>query len=218
MWLIKLFEQFISEEVSPLARPGSVPANIPAVAGPKGPAVSDAPGSVAANIPAVAGPKGPAVSDAPVEPAEPADTDYKTRYVGKTVNLYDDEANTQFFKTFTITDIEAFRNTGRYELVVIITLDKDVYGCTRFGFMCDRRGFVPLDALDPNWGTLDRNDDIFNKMVRFFKDDEDRFYSIPLTKQLKDEFCVKNSAGALVPKADFAATSIPNSQNNKNIS
>jgi len=204
MKLIKLFEEFIGEEVSPLVKPGSVPAVVPPVAGP---AVSDAP---------VAGP-GPAVSDAPVKPT---DTTYKTKYVGKTVNLYSDPKNQQFFKTVTIADIQSFQDRSSGQSAGIITLDKDVYGCKRFCFRCDWPGFSPLDALDPNWGTLDRGagDNMFNKIGRFFKLDGDRFYSIPLTKQLTDDFCLTNSAGALVPKADFAATSIPNSQNNKSIS
>lgn len=107
-------------------------------------------------------------------------------YKNKTVNLYDDEKNTELVKEkVRITKID-LKSDGTLEMDLSGFMSGDLI------FNCQKPGELMLDKA------LGKDTVLYNKN---------------LTSSLQKDFCTKSSGNVDVPKADFASTNRPSGQN-----
>ena len=107
-------------------------------------------------------------------------------YKNKTVNLYDDEKNTELVKEkVRITKID-LKSDGTLEMELSGFMSGDLI------FNCQKPGELTLDK------SLGKDSVLYNKN---------------LTSSLQKDFCTKSSGNVDVPKADFASTNRPSGQN-----
>ena len=107
-------------------------------------------------------------------------------YENKTVNLYNDEENTELVKEkVRITKIN-LKSDGTLEMDLSGFMSGDLI------FNCQKPGELTLDKA------LSKDSVLYNKN---------------LTSSLQKDFCTKSSGNVDVPKADFASTNRPSGQN-----
>ena len=127
-------------------------------------------------------PSTPRTSTTPTTPATPALQ--PSGYINKSVNLYIDPENKDFYETVTIKSVNkssdgAFLNLG------------GLNGDSKLTFSCLNKKSLKYDEMAPDSTQYD------TVVV----------YNNPLTTQLVKTFCGTSSGGSSVPKADFAANS-----------
>jgi len=107
-------------------------------------------------------------------------------YKNKTVNLYDDEKNTELVEKTVKIDKVDLKSDGKLEINLSGSMSGELI------FDCEKPGELTL-----------------NRSLR-----SDRvFYNKKLTTSLQKDFCTKSSGNVDVPKADFASTNRPSGQN-----
>jgi hypothetical protein len=116
-------------------------------------------------------------------PPKPGTTTPPTSFTNKTVNLYRNVQNTNFYKKITI---KSTNTSSNGKVILTIRADDDEY----IEFNCSNKGSL----------------EYFNKSEEGLTTDA-TVYNTNLTTQLAKTFCTTSSGGSSVPKADFADTS-----------
>jgi hypothetical protein len=116
-------------------------------------------------------------------PTKPGTTTPPTSFTNKTVNLYRNVQNTNFYKKITI---KSTNTSSNGKVILTIRADDDEY----IEFNCSNKGSL----------------EYFNKSEMGLTTDA-TVYNTNLTTQLAKTFCATSSGGSSVPKADFADTS-----------
>jgi hypothetical protein len=114
---------------------------------------------------------------------KPGTTAPTISFTNKTVNLYRNVQNTNFYKKITI---KSTNTSSNGEVILTIRADDDEY----IKFNCSNKGSL----------------EYFNKSEEGLTTDT-TVYNTNLTTQLAKTFCSRSSGGSSVPKADFADTS-----------
>jgi len=117
----------------------------------------------------------------PTKPATPSPKQTSLPLTNKTVNLYYDAKNVNFYKTATIKTV----NTGSDGLVYLFLTNG-----AKITFNCLYK--TSLDYEEPTEQGTEINE---------------RVYNTPLIAHLSKTYCTASSGGASVPKADFASNS-----------
>jgi len=114
---------------------------------------------------------------------KPGTTAPTISFTNKTVNLYRNVQNTNFYKKITI---KSTNTSSNGKVILTIRADDDEY----IEFNCSNKGSL----------------EYFNKSEEGLTTDA-TVYNTNLTTQLAKTFCATSSGGSSVPKADFADTS-----------